>query len=378
MAISIKDIVNVTVQVDQGIATVSDFNVGLILGSSAVLNANTRTATYTSLAAMSSAGFGTDSPEYKAASLYFAQSPSPAKVVIGFQNKTGSETLVQAITACRKSDNTWFGAMSTGAYTTQELQNLAIYLESVEVPAYFIFQDKDANDLVTDGSAVSNIFKTLKTAGYKNMLGFYYTEANDANGYEVSAAVLGRICGLASGDSNSAFDLAYKSLVGVKSENITSVQLQNLKGYCGNAYANYGNKYDFITSSLMSSGYHFDEYYAIQLIRSYIEQNVVNALINNRVIHMTDDGVAVITNQIAYSFEQIKNMGYIASGIWNAAPVRTLATGDALPNGYIIFTDSVDTLSASERAQRITPPIVCCVKLAGAIEYISISVFVNR
>ena len=93
---------------------------------------------------------------------------------------------------------------------------------------------------------------------------------------------------------------------------------------------------------------------------------------------MTDDGVAVITNQIAYSFEQIKNMGYIASGIWNAAPVRTLSTGDALPNGYIIFADSVDTLSASERAQRITPPIVCCVKLAGAIEYISISVFVNR
>ena len=142
MAISIKDIVNVTVQVDQGIATVSDFNVGLILGSSAVLNANNRTATYTSLAAMSSAGFGTDSAEYKAASLYFAQSPSPAKVVIGFQNKTGSETLVQAITACRKSDNTWFGAMSTGEYTTQELQNLAIYLESVEVPAYFRSEER--------------------------------------------------------------------------------------------------------------------------------------------------------------------------------------------------------------------------------------------
>lgn len=378
MAISIKDIVNVNVQVDQGISTVSDFNVGLIIGSSAVLNANNRTATYNSLAAMSAAGFGTDSNEYKAASLYFAQSPSPAKVVIGWQNKTGSETLVQAVTACRKDNNTWFGAMSTEAYTAQELQNLAIYLESVEVPAYFIYQDKDVNDLVTDGQAVSNIFKTMKTAGYKNMLGFYYTEANDASGYEVSAAVLGRICGLASGDANSAFDLAYKSLIGVKSENITSVQLQNLKGYCGNAYANYGNKYDFITSSLMSSGYHFDEYYAIQLIKSYIEQNVVNTLINNRVIPLTDDGVAIITNQISYSFEQIKTMGYIAPGIWNAAPVRTLSTGDAIPNGYVIFTDSVDTLSASERAGRVTPPIICCVKLAGAIEYISISVYVNR
>lgn len=378
MAISIKDIVNVKVQVDQGISTVSDFNVGLILGSSAVLNTDSRTAVYTSLAAMSAAGFGNDTPEYKAASLYFAQSPSPAKVVIGWQNKTGSETLVQAITACRKANNTWFGAVSTGTYTAQELTNLAIYLESVEVPAYFVYQDKDPNDLVTDGSAVTNIFKTMKTAGYKNMLGFYYTEENDATGYEVSSAALGRICGLASGDANSAFDLAYKSLVGVKSENITSVQLQNLKGYCGNAYANYGNKYDFITSSLMSSGYHFDEYFAINLVKSYIEQNVVNALISNRAIPMTDDGMAIITNQIAYSFEQIKTMGYIAPGIWNAAPVRTLGTGDAIPNGYIIFADSVDTLSASERAERTTPPIICCVKLAGAIEYVSISVYVNR
>lgn len=72
------------------------FNIGLIVGTSAVIpsvGANSRVRTYNALSQLLTDGFITSSPEYLAAQLYFGQSPSPQTLKVGRQDLTSIATI---------------------------------------------------------------------------------------------------------------------------------------------------------------------------------------------------------------------------------------------------------------------------------------------
>lgn len=93
----ISDIVNIVVNISPQAPLQPTFNMGLIVGSSAVIpsytGTNPRIRQYSSLAQILADGFNTSSPEYLAAQIYFSQSPKPQFVFIGRQDLT-------AISAC--------------------------------------------------------------------------------------------------------------------------------------------------------------------------------------------------------------------------------------------------------------------------------------
>lgn len=71
MQLDLKTIVNVQVNLASRSAARKGFNVALILGPSTAISTGERVKIYTSVSAMLQDGFTTDTPEYKAASLYF-------------------------------------------------------------------------------------------------------------------------------------------------------------------------------------------------------------------------------------------------------------------------------------------------------------------
>jgi len=73
----LSDIVNVSVVVSPIAATRSNFNLGLIIGTSTVISASDRIKLYTKVDDMVIDGFTINSSEYKAATLYFSQVPKP-------------------------------------------------------------------------------------------------------------------------------------------------------------------------------------------------------------------------------------------------------------------------------------------------------------
>ena len=96
--LNLDDLIHVTVSLS-GIPVGRDgFTAACIAGASGKLPAGTRARTYTSAAALLDDGFTADSPEYKAATLYFAQSPRPARVVVAA--KSASESWAECATAC--------------------------------------------------------------------------------------------------------------------------------------------------------------------------------------------------------------------------------------------------------------------------------------
>jgi hypothetical protein len=80
--LSVSDIVNVQILMAPLAAQQRNFGSLLILGDSDVIDTFQRYRLYTSLAGVA-ADFGASAPEYKAASLFFGQSPQPQSVYLG-------------------------------------------------------------------------------------------------------------------------------------------------------------------------------------------------------------------------------------------------------------------------------------------------------
>jgi hypothetical protein len=80
--LSVNDVVSVIIQMSPVASPLRNFGSLLVLGDSNVIDTQTRYRLYTSLSSIGT-DFGTTAPEYKAAQLFFSQSPAPAQCYIG-------------------------------------------------------------------------------------------------------------------------------------------------------------------------------------------------------------------------------------------------------------------------------------------------------
>lgn len=90
----VSNIVNVTVNMAARAAQSRNFGSLLILGASNVIDAHELIRQYKSPDEIL-ADFGIDSPEYKAAQLYYAQSPKPVDCFVGKWNKTATMAMLR-------------------------------------------------------------------------------------------------------------------------------------------------------------------------------------------------------------------------------------------------------------------------------------------
>lgn len=370
MSVSLNTIVDVNVEVSNPTTISSDFNLGCVIGDSAVLTADNRVKLYsrdTFQTQMVQDGFTTDSVEYKAAVAYFGQSPAPQTLAVGV--KLDAETDLQALTATRAANENIY--VFSFAYETTDslIPDVASAVEAFGAPCQFFYQTSDANCLK---AGTENVMKTLMGSSYNRTCGFYSTQANFING------VMGVVCGLNSMQANSAYTMAYKAVTGFTPEDVNDAGLAALVSYNGNAYCQFGRRYNFVYPGLMAGGYHIDEAFLIDAIYFLVQQNTVAGLVSRRVIPQTESGVTDIISFITNGCETLRIMGCIATGIWTGGDVLELSSGDAVPGGYLIQAGSLAEQSAADRADRKSPPIYVALKGAGAIEHVVVRVFVNQ
>lgn len=370
MPLSLNDIVNVVVSLSPVAAVRSGFNLGLIIGDSDVIPKADRVRTYTSTDAMIDDGFDLTDPEVIAAQLYFNANgrSKPTRVAIGVWDSTGAETALEAVQACRAANSDWYGFTVLDALKA-DIQDVAAYTESAKPASAYFYTTADADVLA--GTA-GNIMETLKGLKYRRTLG-QYSKTN----YAV-ASILGYAMGANTGLINSAYTLAYKSEVGVATEDLTDSQVTDIKGVNGNVYINRGATYDVFEQGVMADGTPFDEIINLDMLSNNIQLAVMDLLTGYPKIPQTEDGVSLLINAINRPCSNARNIGFIAPGVWNAPSILDLSTGDMLSAGYLIMAESVASQSQADREARKAPPIYVCIKLAGAIEHVVINVQVNR
>ncbi|MDF0501626.1 DUF3383 domain-containing protein [Burkholderia cenocepacia] len=112
----VSRLINVTINLAALAAQGANMNTGLILGPSAIIDTNERARSYGSINDVM-ADFGTNTPEYFAAALYFNQVPQPQQLMIGRWAKTAtSGSLRGGVLSTAQQDMTVWKAVTAGAF----------------------------------------------------------------------------------------------------------------------------------------------------------------------------------------------------------------------------------------------------------------------
>lgn len=363
----LNDVVNIIINLSPRSAVRNGFNLSLLLGDSNVLSTNNRVGIYSSLDAITEAGFTTDSPEYKAAKLYFGQSSNPSKVAMGFWD-SANETLAQAIAACRVANGEWYGVAPLGVTTSgvfgtipmSSIDPAAAYVEAA-TPSTVMF--------VTVDHATMTI---LNGKNYRRTLGV------ESENRDIAVAILGWAMGANTGLARSAYTLKFKKLVGVLADSLTEPQVLDARAVYGNVYINRGATYDMFEQGTMADGTWFDEMINLDMLANNIQLSVFDWLTKTAKVPHVEEGILEITNAFTPDLIKAVRTGFAAPGIWNGPSILTLETGDALENGYLVLSDPVNGQPVADREARIAPAIYIMLTLAGAIHFVVMQVNVSR
>lgn len=369
MSVSLNRIVDVNINISNPATIQSDFSLGLIIG-----NGNDQFKSkfkiydyYDYQETMVADGFATTDPTYKKAVVYFSQNPKPRTLAVaGFAD---SEEYAAAFTRIRALNDKWYSFCFSVDPTETQALAVAALVEASSTPTQFYFHT-DEEDCIKSGT--QQVLSKLQAFKYQRTFGWYGVDDM------LDAAVVGAVSGFNSAKNNSAYTFAYKTLVGVKADNLGSDALTNLVSYNGNAYTNFGNQYDFTYPACSAGGYYVDEVYLIDAAKFFIQQYVVAGMTQLRKVPYTEDGVLTIVSFIQNACLKLNQIGLIAGGIWKGEPIQNLNTGDAVPDGFMIQSETVASRTAAEKASRVAPPIYVALISSGAIEHVVIDVYVER
>lgn len=376
--LDLKPIIEINVSLSAKGASRRGFNVGLILGSSTVISTEERVRIYTSADALLQDGFDEESAEYLAAVLYFSASSGPKRLAVGRYDEATDTTKLKAMQACRAANSEWYCFVELGA-SEGDNKDAAMWAESAEPKCLHLYTTHDGNVLSTATNDEA-IFKYLQDLNYRRSFGIYCADEDT----ESAVAVMGYAMGANNGQANSAFTLAYKTLVGVATDDLTETQVETVcgsrytTGTNGNVYITRGEEYDILQQGYMADGTCFDEILYLDMLCNEIELNVMDRLYTAKKVPGTEPGVDSFKNVISVACNEFVKFGFIAPGKWNGDECLDLKNGDYLPNGYLIQSEPIDEQSQADRDKRICPPIYACIKLAGALEFVTIGVNVNR
>ena len=379
----LNDVVNVIINLSPRSAVRAGFNLSMLLSDSNVLSIDNRVPVFSSLASMEDIGFNSSMPEYKAAQIYFAGRSRPSRVAIGYWD-SANETLAEAIAACRLANREWYGVCpigktnSTGTNTGTGSNTGTNNNSNFEIPSSTDILD--AATLVEALMPSTVMFTAVDLATMANLkrMSLRRTLGVVTEDILKPVGILGWAMGANTGLVNSAYTLKFKQIVGVPVDSLSEAQVSDAKAVFGNVYINRGATYDWFEDGTMADGTWFDEMINLDMLANYIQLSICDLLNKTTKVPQTEAGVLQIINAFIPDLEMAVKTGFATPGIWTAPSFLTLEQGDAIENGYLVLSESIDDQSIADREARLAPPIYIALKLAGAIHSVVVQVNVNR
>ncbi|EAW0248746.1 DUF3383 domain-containing protein [Salmonella enterica] len=374
-------VTNVTVTLSARAAQGRNFGSMLILGNSTVIPITERLRLYSDPADIGD-DFGVDSEEYKAAVVWFSQSPRPTQLYVGrwvdslTSAESGpTETLLQAVNALLDY-NSWYGlhlAVPVADYPDDaDLISVSAAIESATVSRILAITSSEADIL---SSAVETDLATkLKAAKYSRT----YIQYSSTSPYAALSA-FGRAFTVNFTGSNTIITLKFKQLPGITYETIGTSQANALEAKNCNVYVYYENDTAILEQGVMCNGDFFDERHGLDWLQNAVQTADYNTLYTSTTkIPQTDAGTTTRIANIEKVLDVADKNGLFAPGIWTGGPMGQLGTGDTLTKGYYTWADTVDNQLQTEREARKGVPIQVAAKLAGAVHYGDVAITVVR
>jgi len=368
----LEPVVNIIVNLAARAAVRKAFDLALIVGETTVIPTTERVRIYSGVNEMLGDGFTVNDRLYKAAVLIFGQNKTPTRLAVGCIGE--GETPLQTMQACRDANGEWYVGIYCADATKEDHLAIAGYINATTPDSLYAYTTSDG-DVPTNGDG--NIFAAMKAKSYQRAIGQYSSKNDDA-----ICAIIGWAMGAMTGTIGSSFTLAYKTEVGVETENSSGVfassAVEHIKANNGNVFINRGTYYDIFEDGRMADGTWFDEMIYLDKYKNDMQLGIMDLLYQNNKVAQTEGGMTKIHNAIKEVCEEALKVGFIAPGVWKSVEILNLKYGDTLPNGYLIQSEPVDQQIQADREARKAPNIYVALKLAGAIHHVKVQIDVNR
>lgn len=320
---------------------------------------------YSSVEEVEDAGYDTSGenadPVGVAARVAFSQTPRPNLIYIAPQKK-GADGVVEDIdkTIARALGTSGWYVLCTAGVDSSKYEEIAEYIEAQE--KMFVYTElgffgtgKDDEGNTTNEASVGSVY--YRTAG---IYGREETDQEDddipeANKY-MNVAMCARWLNYSSGSETAAF----KTLSSCYPSALSSTEMKNLEDGSLNYFITVGNK-NITMNGMTRAGEWMDVIRFRDWLKNDMQVRVVNQFVVNPKIPYTDNGIAVIQNQMLASLKS----GQDAGGI---APTEYDEDGNEIP-GYVTSVPLAASLTASEKASRKLTKCKFKARLAGAIHF---------
>ncbi|MFS7251251.1 DUF3383 family protein [Rahnella rivi] len=377
--LSVSRIANVTVTLSARAAQGRNFGSMLILGSSTVIPISERIRMYESADDVGT-DFGVTSEEYKAAVVWFSQSPQPTQVYIGRWVKTletaevGTvETLLQAVNKLL-GYNSWYGLhlADEDDPSATDMLSVASALQAATVSRILAYTTQDLE--VLDPASTTDLPSRLKAASYSRTFGQYSSSSRYA-----ALSAFGRAFTVDFSGNNTTITLKFKQEPGITYETLVASQADALEAKNCNVYVLYDNDTAILEQGVMANGDFFDERHGLDWLQNTVQTADYNTLYTSTTkVAQTDPGTTTRMAAIELALSQAVKNGLFAPGKWTGGPIGQIITGDYLTKGYYMYADTVDNQLQADREKRKGVPIQVACKLAGAVHYSSVAITVVR
>jgi hypothetical protein len=301
-------------------------------------------------------GFTTESAAYQAASVAFAQSPSPDSVYFIVRSKTSEEDDtyegIADVLARANAQVSFYGIHLTSFKDAEDIQAAIKWTEANEKIFGFEYTDIDA-------CPVEN-FSYYRTFGVFSGLADGYSESEQPveNQYAALAA-MAKCFGYDPG--TETWNL--KELASIVPSKLTSSQKKQLEDININRFLRYAGCNCFIGGSMLS-GEWIDVIRFRDWLQNELQVNVFNVLKVNKKVPFTDAGIGLIGGTMDATLKDAQDIGGIA-------PTEYDDDGNATYGYTVTVPTASDVTSADKQARKLTG-CKWSAKLAGAIHVVEI------
>jgi len=281
------------------------------------------------------------------------------------------ESLLQAAEACRIADSTWYGLT---VYNPADADNLALaeWADPLwESTRYYTW----SSDVAIANGTTNNLALQLQTLKLRT-LGVYSTTQGGLypNNIYAAVAVMGVEMGSNTGLAGSFFTIAHKQLAGISVEPLTQTQYTNITNASFNAYCNF-SPYQLFEPGFLSNGSPSYLWLFLAVLVANLQIEEINVLESYQAVPQTNAGQQLLIGGANAACSLLADIGFLSGAIWEGAPVLNLATGQALPLGYLNQSAPYAQQSSGDRAAGKAMPIYCTITTAGAVQSLAIAVY---
>lgn len=355
------------------------FGIPLILTSdtTGVVDASTRTKVYGAMEEVAEDYAATTEP-YKAALAMFSQNPRPRQIKIGYVDadilaEVEPLDFADELDAVYAFDNDWYWLTLTSEFRDDEVLDDVMEWVDAKSKLFIIASNDDDHEDPANETALAPRNKGIR----QRSAVFYHPTAAEYP----DAAYIAVLSRFDFDQRNSAYTGKFKKLVGITPANIASaavdgatgfvpaIGVSTATGHLANVYVDIGSLNMTVEGTMLDGGF-IDELHFADWLIARTEEELLSTLANQPGrIPYTNAGMQILGGAV----EGVMQRAVIAGAI---AEVEDPDTGDLL-RPYELNIERIEDVPASQRRQRIAPPIDVKFRYAGAVHYASARFFLS-